>query len=96
MLDRFIEQYRVTMGSYVSLQNNVFDYEVHFEINDIVLYNFSDEQRRVKNFRECKVHLMCKDEEHGSLDFALESNAPPLLILKVVLFLGQPFKFYWI
>jgi hypothetical protein len=34
-----------------------------------VLYNFSDEQRRAKRFREGTVHLTCNDEEHGSLDF---------------------------
>jgi hypothetical protein len=69
ILDRFIERYRVAMGSSVPLQKNVFDYGVRFETDDIVLYKFSDEQRRVKNFREGTVHLMCNDEEHGSLDF---------------------------
>jgi hypothetical protein len=47
----------------------VFDYGVHFETDDIVLYNFSDEQRRAKMFREGTVHLMCNDEDHGSLHF---------------------------
>ena len=42
ILDRFIERYRMMTGSSVPLQNNVFDYGVHFETDDIVLYNFSD------------------------------------------------------
>lgn len=59
----------MAMGSSMLLHNNVFDYGVHFKTNDIVLYNFSDEQRHVENFREGKVHLMCNDEEHDYLDF---------------------------
>jgi hypothetical protein len=57
------------MGSSVPLQKNVFYYGIHFETDDIVLYNFSDEQCRGKMFRKSTVHLMCNDEEHGSLDF---------------------------
>jgi hypothetical protein len=59
----------MTTGSSVPLQKNMFDYGVHFETDDIVLYNFSDEQRRTKRFREGTVHLTYNDEEHGSLDF---------------------------
>ena len=69
ILGRFIKRYRMAMGSFVPLQKNVFHYGVHFETDDIVLYNFSDEQRRAKKFREGTVHLMCNYEEHGSLDF---------------------------
>jgi len=47
----------------------MFDHGVHFETDDIVLYNFSDEQRSTKRFREGTVHLMYNDEKHGSLDF---------------------------
>jgi hypothetical protein len=59
----------MTTGSSVPLQKNMFDYGVHFETDDIVLYNFSDEQRCAKRFREGTVHLTCNDEEHGFLDF---------------------------
>jgi hypothetical protein len=57
------------MGSSVPLQKHVFNYWVHFETNDIVLYNFIDEQHRAKKYKEGIVHLMCNNEGQGSLDF---------------------------
>lgn len=65
-MDRFIERYRVATGSSVPLQKNVFDYGVHFEAYDLVPYNFGDEQRRARKFREGTVRLMCDGREHGS------------------------------
>lgn len=51
ILDKFIERYRMMTGSFVPLQKNVFDYGVHFETDDIVLYNFSDTTSCQRNIR---------------------------------------------
>lgn len=53
------------------VQNNFFDYGVRFHTDNLVLYGFSDDQRRAKKFRKGVVHLMCKSSEFGSLDFRL-------------------------
>lgn len=57
------------MGSSVLLQKNVFDCDVRIQKNYLVLYNFSDEQRRVRMYMEGIVYLMCNNEEHGFVDF---------------------------
>ena len=59
----------MAMSSYVPLQQNVFDYGVHLTMDDIMLYNFSDEQGCAKKFRKGIMHLICNYEKHGSLDF---------------------------
>lgn len=51
------------------VQKNVFDYGVRFHTDDLVLYSFSDDQRRARKFREGVVHLMCNSLDHGSLNF---------------------------
>lgn len=57
------------MGFIVVVRKNIFDYEVRFHTDDLVLYNFSDDQRRARKYREGTVHLMCNSQEYGSLDF---------------------------
>ena len=53
------------------MQKNMFDYGVRFYTDDLVLYSFSDDQRRARKYREGSVHLMCNSETYGSLDFRL-------------------------
>ena len=69
ILDRFIDRYRGEMGASVPVQKNLFDYGVRFPTDDVVLYSFSDDQRRARRFREGVVHLMCNSSEFGSLEF---------------------------
>ena len=39
-------------------QKNLFDYGVTFHSDDLVLYSFSEDQRRAKKFKDGVVHLM--------------------------------------
>ena len=69
ILDRFIDRYREEMGASVPVQKNLFDYGVRFHTDDLVLYSFSEAQRRAKRFTDGVVHLMCNSSQHGSLEF---------------------------
>lgn len=48
-----------------TLQNKIFNYGVHLETYDIILYNFNDGERHAKKFKEGILHLMYNDEKHG-------------------------------
>lgn len=69
VLDRFIQRYRVEMGSSVPLQKNLFDYGARFPSDGLLFFRFSDAQNKARRFREGTVHEMCNEEDYGSVDF---------------------------